>query len=292
MPFVEILPANRSPKETQWTMISLFLATVPLSLPLIKFVGKTFGIEHTRWTNVVGGLVFGLFVFMLFKLFGGNSAKVDELAQLTSLSSSVRKHPILILRAVDDEASLSLAAAAIANRLTARIGRWSYKFFLVLMILMGLIGLPLLFLFFMAEIVQFEPMIALGKKFEDNFEKVLEYRKGFALWGPLWGIYGSTLVFIMSLLFAPGAFKSFYGRELLFNSQGCQINSQSNPDSIDRQSDVHFGSQSIRSSWGTVVTLHQAEGVRRGLRHGLYADPQCAELIAGWLQSELAFRGA
>jgi hypothetical protein len=48
---------------------------------------------------------------LFFRLRARNTRKVDELVGLTSLSSSVRKHPLLVLRAVDDEASLALAAA-------------------------------------------------------------------------------------------------------------------------------------------------------------------------------------
>jgi hypothetical protein len=105
-------------------------------------------------------------------------------------------------------------------------------------------------------------------------------------------VFASLLIFVWPvLLLVPGAFKSFYGRELLLNARGCEINSHSAPDSIDRQSELHSASETTPTSWGTVVTLHQTAEVRRGLRHGLYNDPQCADRIAGWLKSEFGRRG-
>jgi hypothetical protein len=101
----------------------------------------------------------------------------------------------------------------------------------------------------------------------------------------------ASLLAFFAFLFVPGAFRSTYGRELLLITQGCEINSQSAPDSIDRQSEFQSASESTPTNWGVVITLHQAEGARRGLRHGLYDNPQCAERIVGWLQFELASRG-
>jgi hypothetical protein len=60
-----------------------------------------------------------------------------------------------------------------------------------------------------------------------------------------------SLLAFFAFLFLPGAFKSFYGRELL-----PEINSQSAPDSVDRQSEFQSASESIRTSWETVVTLY------------------------------------
>jgi hypothetical protein len=66
----------------------------------------------------ISGLVSFLIFFLLWGLRARNARNVDELVGLASLSPSARKHPLLVLRAVDDEASLVLAAAADANTST------------------------------------------------------------------------------------------------------------------------------------------------------------------------------
>ena len=74
--------------------------------------------------------IVGLLCLLPYPLFSRlrtrNTRKVDELVGLTSLSPSVRKYPLLVLRALDDEASLALAAAAIGNRLSRLLERSSY----------------------------------------------------------------------------------------------------------------------------------------------------------------------
>lgn len=269
-PFVEILPAKLSRKQSLLIALSLALAINSF----VKLLP-----EMSIAVNSVFYLIVNALIFLLY--FRSNP-KVQNLVRLTSLSSSVRKHPLLILRAVDDEASLSLAAAAIGNRISTLIGNWS---FVIVMVLLGLVILSLLSILFLSASAT---LVGVGS-FEDNFEAWVDW---WFVHFPLRGLFGGTyasigaFVCFVAFLVAPGVFKSAYGRELLFNSQGCQINSQSAPDSIDRHSE--FRSDSERSSWGMMVTLHQTEEARRGLRHGLYGDPQCAERIAEWLQLELA----
>jgi hypothetical protein len=80
----------------------------------------------------ISGLVSFLIFFLLWGLRARNARNVDELVGLASLSPSARKHPLLVLRAVDDEASLVLAAAAIGNRLSRLFERLSYKIWVLL----------------------------------------------------------------------------------------------------------------------------------------------------------------
>ena len=99
---------------------------------------------------------------------------------------------------------------------------------------------------------------------------------------------GASYLHFLLPIFARGIQLSLAGSFFPF-FQGCEINSQSAPDSIDRQSE--FQSESIPTNWGMVVTLPQAEEVEGRLRHGLYDDPQCAERIAGWLNPSLPGEG-
>src|SRR5262249_26553201 len=204
-----------------------------------------------------------------------NAAKADELVSLTSISPCVRKHPILVIRAIDDEASLSLAAAAIGNRLSMFLAKWSYVLLIFLVILLAIVLAISMPLFVIEDKLRFETAF-------DALMVALIILGGLAAF--------ACLPISLVLLLAPGPFKSAYGRELLLNARGCEINSHSAPDSIERQSELESVSESTPTSWGTVVTLHQTAEVRRGLRHGLYNDPQCADRIAGWLKSEFGRR--
>jgi hypothetical protein len=233
---------------------------------------------------------------------------------LTSLSSSVRKHPLLVLRAVDDEASLVLAAATIGTRFSRLLEKSSYKiYFLLALFFISLAVITLVWLAFkfivplddfmasafMTRFFQLLQPISdfmasafsdfMASAFMTRFLQLLQPISNFSWFDWIPAFLNGLVLAFFAFLFSPGAFNSAYGRELLPIFQGCEINSQSAPDSIDRQSE--FQSESTPTNWAMVVTLHQAEEARRGLRHGLYDDPQCAERIAGWLQSELASRG-
>jgi hypothetical protein len=218
---------------------------------------------------------------LLYILRARTTRKVDMLVGLTSLSPSVRKHPLFVLRAVDDEAALALAAAAIGNRLSRLLEVLSYRIWNLL----GFLFLSfIVFLLVLSAIGYFLPL--------DNFmaqafgTRFLEPVFQLSLYVPALGNW--LFLAFFAFLFSPGAINCAFGRELLLIFQGCEICSQSSPDSIDRQSE--FQSESTPTNWGMVVTLY-TEQAKRGLRHCLYDDPQCAERIAGWLQSELASRG-
>ena len=227
---------------------------------------------------MIGPLGCTLPYFLVAGLRARNTRKLDELVRLTSLSPFVRKHPLLVLRAPDDEASLALAAATIGNRLSQLFEWLSYKLWallllpLILLVVLTVVLVILNYFWFLDEL---------------NAPSIFQSFFGFFFdWTPTLGTW--FILAFFGFLFSPGPFNSAYGRELLPIFQGCEINSHSAPDSIDRQSE--FQSGSTPTNWGMVVTLHQAEEARRGLRHGLYNDPQCAEEIAAWLQFELARR--
>jgi hypothetical protein len=282
-PFVEILRTKLSPTETRRIdrMVSVTMSTL---VPLYAT-----GVKYTYFPTLNGYVLSSIVAVCLlpFLLLPGlrarNTRKVDELVGLTSLSPSVRKHPLLVLRALDDEASLALAAATIGNRLSRLLERSSYKIWVLLRFLF--ISL-VVFILVLGPINFFWPLDDfMASAFMTRF---LQPIVGFSFdWVPALG--NCLILAFFAFLISPGAFNSAYGRELFLIFKGCEINSQSAPDSIDRQS--KFQSESTPTNWGMVVTLHQAEEARRGLRHGLYDDPQCAERIAGWLQSELASRG-
>jgi hypothetical protein len=270
-----MLQAKLSPKEFGRLSSSLLMAAMIPVILFIQFVEKTLGI--------LGFITSSILVVLGFLLYRATRIKVDELVKLTSLSSSVRKHPLLILRAVDDEASLSLAAAAIGNRLSALIGLWSYRI-LVLTLILTLPILPVAIFSVTADFFEWKFWGDADKTFSTYFDWAIESSGGILIEALFWGLYGAGFSAFVALVLVPGVCKSAFGRELLFNYLGCNINSQSAPDSIDRQPEFHFGSEC--SSWGVAIIL--ADEGRRGLRHGLYNDPQCVERIAAWLAANRA----
>ena len=255
-PFVEILRTKLSSKETRRID---FMVSLTTSILIPHYVTTYFSMLNAYVFYSIAALGGLLPFLLLFGLRARSSRKVDELVGLTALSPSVRKHPLLVLRAVDDEASLTLAAAAIGNRISRLLERLSFKIWVLLPILF------VVFILVLTAINFFWPL------FSVSFD-----------WPAL--SRGLILAFF-AFLFSPGAFNSAYGRELLLILQGYEINSQSAPDSIDRQSE--FQSESTPTNWGMVVTLHQAEEGQGRLRHGLYEHPECAERIASWLKSQL-----
>jgi hypothetical protein len=248
-PFAEILPADPSTETTRIPNLIWVLATAPLSLLLIILE------SFLPWALV---LIIALLLFYLFITYGDLIAdaiigvKTDEFARLTSISRVVRRHPLLVLRAIDDEAALFLAVGAIGNRLSPRMARWMYVGSAVAMIVGAF---PLLLLF------------------------------GFN-WVTYLTVLSTVALFQVAWLFVPGLFKAFYGRELVFGSYRCEISSHSVPDSVHRETEIQ--PIEVPNTWGTVVTLHQTAEIRRGLRHGIYSHPQCAERIAGWLKGQLS----
>jgi hypothetical protein len=100
-------------------MSLLIIVNFP-TLSSLEFIRKAYQTSLT--VQILVTLVFsGLIGLWWRKLVANRALKADELVRLTSLSASIRRCPLLILRALDDEASLSLAAAAIGNRLSALI---------------------------------------------------------------------------------------------------------------------------------------------------------------------------
>ncbi len=277
-PFVEILRTKPSPMEARRVdqMVGVTGVSLSTQIPIV------FGVQLGGLGYIVSFVPLLLW-FLLHGLRARDTAKVDELVGLTSLSPSVRTHPLLVLRALDDEASLVLAAAAIGNRLSRLLTRWSYIIWVSLMLLAGA------FLVLLAIILAIILLSLFEAPLSDFTARYLSVASDWFSLKCFAALQMGSLLAFLAFLFVPGAFKSFYGKELLLITQGGEINSQSAPDSVDRKSE--FQSESTPTNWGMVVTLHQAEEARRGLRHGLYDDPQCAERIAGWLQSELASSG-
>jgi hypothetical protein len=130
----------------------------------------------------------------------------DRLASLSFYSVPRRDSDwLLVLRGVDDEASLSLAAGAIGNRIT--------HFFLG-SFLPNVTAVFVLISFLAILITWF-------------FGSVGDWWEQLGLVGLGWAAAIATVV-----LFLPGSFRTVFGRELLLGCWRCEISADSSPDTI------------------------------------------------------------
>jgi hypothetical protein len=136
-PFVEILPARISPEDSRPTE-SIWAGLVMILIILLSdFILKSHRLSYG--IDLIVGFLMGIgcgipFLLWLRRWRVKNVATVGKLVDQTSISPRIRKHPILVLRAVDDEASLSLGAAAIGNRLSTLLTKWSVVIFPFLLV--------------------------------------------------------------------------------------------------------------------------------------------------------------
>jgi hypothetical protein len=196
------------------------------------------------WIQVFG---IGLYMIIIFPLllllvnYGRRAAiKLSELTKGGMLwPSSVEG---FVIRAIDDEASLALAAGTVSNKLLLALG--------ILLIPFSTRSVAFYLLVLVAIILM---SLAAGPVW-------LESDIGLIVWFALPGA-----AVIITVLLASGCM-SVYGRELLLTAVMCQVNSDSVPDinplgSID------------------VFTFPDVELHTRGFRHSIYDNLDCVDLI-------------
>lgn len=252
-PFVSVLPVDADRKRTARTENVLLGGWfVFLLLPLLWILYRD-AQANEPWPSspfvaaywLTAAFLAGAWVSVV-KHFG--EQKILKLVAATSTNSLNESAKLLVLRTFDDEASLTLAAGAIGNRL-ARV-----MFFILTNLLY--------FSFFAAFLF---PLAALLILVSADFRI------------PDW----SFLLIPMSFLIIPliclvlmglaGLCRCVYGRELAVVVADCVINSHSVPDKL--AGDL------------TVVTLSESFEPRR-LRHKIYDNWQCAMVIAEWLDKQ------
>ena len=146
----------------------------------------------------VVGLAIGLMI--VWSVFGRATARqnrLDALKDATRFGGVVSAQRLLVIRAIDDEASLVLALGAIFNYLTARS--------IALVAILFMLSIPILQM----------PIIS--------------------SWISLWALRVLLLGFLAFTIMLLGAFmvsRSVHGRELAVSPIECQMNTQSAPDAI------------------------------------------------------------
>jgi hypothetical protein len=252
-PFIEVHPADFGLKP--YFVRAAVLTAVWLPLWNFEKAGNLF-----LWIFVLLASVLLLFLWWYWTSHRASARqkKVRALSDATR-SSEIALHNarLLIIRAVDDEASLSLAVGTIGNYLTGRA--IVYLFYIV-----GFLpGIVLVVFVTQAQIREL-----LGWKVSwIGVSGTVDW-----LWTTIISVCSLLIFILIGVLMAA---RSVHGRELALSPMECQINTQSTPDAI---------------GLSKVATLVRCTFVK-SLRHGIYDHEDCAKVIADWVRSQLTARG-
>jgi hypothetical protein len=205
---------------------------------------------------------------------------IEEAAHYDTKGAAASR--MLVIRAVDDEASLSLAVGSIGSRLS---------FVTLVAVIPAIYSLVMFF-------VWLRSVFGLGAESK------------YALWigGLMMGVFFGTLI----LFFIPGAFKSFFfGREFLVNAMTCDVAVDSVPDTLGQVEAITLRPVEADSSksrvlerpfslrWTSISSLEFGRIYFQvpqssmdfvpskpswQLRHGIYNHPNCVGEIVQWLR--------
>lgn len=255
-PFIEVHKADfgRRPQYVRWAVLSA------VWLPLWTLLkDKTL----FMWIFVI---LASLFLGFLWWYWTSHRAparenKVEVLSDGTRLGELVltKSQRLLIIRAIDDEASLLLSVGTISNYLTARAIR--YVFYIATYLPIGI-----LFVLFIPALIR----TLLGWKVGWIWiASTTEWVRDVII-----SVCSALIFILIGLLMAA---RSVHGRELAVSPMECQINTQSTPDAI---------------GLSRVTTLVQRTFVK-SLRHGIYDHEHCAKVISDWVRSQfIELRGS
>src|SRR5262249_4093144 len=163
---------------------------------------------------------------------------------------------LLVIRAIDDEASLALAAGAILNRLIPKITH-----IILLAVPIIIISGSILFSLNFEKVSIDQSKLAI---FPDIVSGFFAFIKSNVVW-----IWFPSIIFALLALLAIG--RAVYGLEMAGTPLNCQINTQSAPDG---------------TALSKLITLTSGRAERH-LRHGIYEHVDCAETIADWVSAQL-----
>ena len=272
-----------------WMAIWLILLVIAF-LPLVS-IAVIAGLSDSDWVVylmvaivlVLAGVATFFIGQWLNAVFGNARAAlaIEEKVHYDPKDAAASR--VLVIRGVDDEASLSLAAGSIASRLSH----------LVLVVAIPVILTMSSFFLFLGQ--------------------------HFAWAGEVWVIL-MLCVCLCALIFffLPGAFKSFFGREFLVNALVCDVAVDLGPDTLgqvevitlrpvyEAASSVEFPSERLfslrwfsemmrigwewqKSASKAPFQFQLAPGVPLSksywrLRHGIYDHPHCVDEIVRWLR--------
>jgi hypothetical protein len=286
-----------------WGAISIILSLSAL-LGVIGILSVTVGQPDTDWffylvfpiVTVLLGVASFFIVQWLNEVFTNprTALAIEEVVHYDTKGAAASR--MLVIRGVDDEASLSLAAGSIGSRLS---------FLTLVGVIPGIYAAVVVF-------IMLSSLFAVGPESQ--------------VWmgGLMIGSFFGALIFF----FVPGAFKSFFGREFLVHAMTCDIAVDSVPDTLsqvdaitlrpveaassksawtsfgfglefknpyrssERLFSLRWFSEMIRIWWrgwrtGEFVKPGKYYRLRKSswrLRHGIYNHPDCVDEIVHWLR--------
>jgi hypothetical protein len=298
-PFLRVF-ARRSLQLSYWVKLfmfgAIFIILFASLLVLDSIVSETVGLEILLAVRQIADnddLVFLIIVVLigvagffimewLNEVFTNPHAAlaIEEVAHYDTKGAAASR--MLVIRGVDDEASLSLAAGSIGSRLS---------FLTLVAVIPAIYAVVVVFLW-------------LGSFFGLSAESKL----GLWIGGLMIGVFFGALI----LFFVPGAFKSFFGREFLVNAMTCDIAVDSVPDTLGQVEAITLRPVEAASSkprslerpfslrWMSEISLLEFRGIyfqllqssmglarskpSWQLRHGIYNHPNCVDEIVRWLR--------
>jgi hypothetical protein len=265
-PFVEVHPADFGQRPL-YTRLAVLMAISSLLGLVPGFIWDKPDIVDNLLSFIVHLLGFGCLVLTWrwgLRWINRGTARqeqVNALKDATQLGElvSVSAKRLLVIRAIDDEASLVLAVGTIVSYVTARVIKYVY-------ILLALLSVPGL-------------ISLLAKSAVGGVWLVFSFLPLRPSWTWLSGTdlsISPAIIqkYIASIALLVGLFmgaRAFHGRELARSPMECQINTNSTPDA---------------KGLSGIITLVRRTYVR-SLRHGIYDHEDCAKEISDWVRSQL-----
>jgi hypothetical protein len=185
--------------------------------------------------------------------------KLKDATQLGELVSISAKR-LLVIRAIDDEASLALAFGTIFSYVTAR-------FITYASILLTVLTVPPLIFILVTPSVGLAMLVAFPS-LRPFWTWLSEIDHSISLWKPAIFTVYVVLIAVLAGLFMIA--RAFHGRELARSPMECQINTNSTPDA---------------KGLSEIITLVRRTYVR-SFRHGIYDHEDCAKTIANWVRQQ------
>jgi hypothetical protein len=245
-PFIEVHQADfgRRPMYIRLALLAALMCLCMWSLIKVDIVGNFFEVPAI----VVVLAVPLLGVWWIERRATARQKRLDALKDATRLGGVMSGQQSLVIRAIDDEASLVMALGAILNYVIAR----SITYVLWIVFVLGVLNVLRLF-----------PVMQIYQSFDRPIPEYLFWASA--------ELAVSFFVLIFALLGALMVSRSVHGRELAVSPMECQINTQSAPDAVGLLQ---------------IVTLVSRSYVK-SLRHGIYEHEDCAKTISDWIHSQL-----
>jgi len=264
-PFVEVFRSRLTDRQRQafWYLKFMWYYVLLVAVGALLFFAVSFADRAFTLTDdaaaavlvalvaILGALLFYGFIRLRRSLRLRGRERIARLEETTShVVLSRFKGRFLVLRAIDDEASLVLAMGSVGTRL-ANLLFSLYGFNLTTVFVVSAVVLGA------GELVSGGPLGRMHLDWVGDLLRVVYF-------AVFWIIILAPPA-VLLLVLVSGAFRSVFGREIFNAPLACDVNSHSVPD----------------ISGVTVVTL-RGEGAVRSLRHGLYELPGVVRVIAEW----------